>query len=283
MNKHNNILKNINPNLEIVERFTGGMSNFTYLVENTNSKKQFTFRVPGTGAQNFVNFNIERKNLAIIAELDINSLTYYTEPETGFKISSYIPGTTVNDDVDLHKVANLLKKLHNSQLKLANDYDHLTRLDKYEALHARNEAKYFELKNQFIAIYEQSLKQHIMYPCHCDSQVSNMICDPDANLHLLDWEFAGTNDFIYDIASFGNKDFTMAERLIEVYIDQPSNDDYIRLYAWRMFQCLQWYNVASYKDEIGLSKDLNIDFACVCAHYLNLASTMFENINKHQN
>ncbi len=281
MQKHNDILQNINPNLQIIERFTGGMSNFTYLVENKNTNKQFTFRVPGTGASNFVNFYIERKNLAIIDELDINSKTIYTEPKSGYKISSYIPGTIVDDSVDYQEVCNILQQLHHSKIKLVNDYEHFGRLHKYEALHTRSDSEYFDLKNEFTSIYEKYLKQHINYPCHNDAQVANMINGDDVKIHLLDWEFAGMNDYIYDIASFGNRDFTMAEDLIKVYIDNPTNEHYIRLYSWRLFQCLQWYNVASYKDEVGLSKDLNIDFEAVCTHYLNLAKQMLENINKH--
>ncbi len=281
MNKHENILKTINPNLEIIERFAGGMSNFTYLVKNPISNKQFTFRVPGKGAQNFVDFEIERTNLAIIDELDLNSHAIYTDPNTGYKISTYIPGNIVDETIDFNLVAETLKKLHTSKLKLANDYDHLTRLNKYEQLHTRDEQKYRDLKEEFILIYEKYLKIHLAYPCHNDAQVANMIFGDDQKLHLLDWEFAGTNDFIYDIASFGNKSFDMAENLMNYYFDEPTNDHYIRLYSWRMFQCLQWYNVASYKDEIGLSQDLNVDFASVCANYLNLAELMFGNINKH--
>lgn len=283
MKNHEKILQSINPNLKIKERFTGGMSNFTYLVTNQNSNVNYTFRVPGMGAQNFVNFFVERKNLSIIDELNINSHAVYTDPSTGLKISTYIPGTMVNDQIDLTQVSTLLKKLHNSHLKLASSYNHLERLQSYEAIHHNHDEKYAKLKAEFTNIFNGYLSEHIKYPCHNDAQVANMIYGDDANLYLLDWEFAATNDFIYDIASFGNKDFTMAENLLKVYINDPKDNDYIRLYGWRLFQCLQWFNVASYKAEIGLSKDLNIDFALVANNYLNLAATMLNNINKHLN
>ncbi len=281
MNKHQQILKNINPNLEIQERFTGGMSNFTYHVINPKSKHEFVFRIPGFGAQNFVNFFIERKNLAIIDELNINSRTIFTSPKEGIKISEYIPGKMVDENIELDKVVTLLKRLHKSDLLLAEDYNHLNRLSHYEAIHNNKIERYFELKREFLSIFEQHLKQHTIYPCHNDAQVANMIIDENGELSLLDWEFAGTSDYIYDIASFGNKNFKMAEDLLKAYIDNPSDSDYVRLYGWRFFQCLQWFNVASYKEEVGLSKDLNIDFKFVANNYLNLAETMFSNIKKH--
>ncbi len=281
MNKHQQILKNINPNLEIQERFTGGMSNFTYHVINPKSKHEFVFRIPGFGAQNFVNFFIERKNLAIIDELNINSRTIFTSPKEGIKISEYIPGKMVDENIELDKVVTLLKRLHKSDLLLAEDYNHLNRLSHYEAIHNNKIERYFELKREFLSIFEQHLKQHTIYPCHNDAQVANMIIDDNGELSLLDWEFAGTSDYIYDIASFGNKNFKMAEDLLKAYIDNPSDSDYVRLYGWRFFQCLQWFNVASYKEEVGLSKDLNIDFKFVANNYLNLAEKMFSNIKKH--
>ncbi len=283
MNNHEKILQSINPNLVIAERFAGGMSNFTYLVTNNNSKVNYTFRVPGMGAQNFVNFYVERKNLSIIDELNINSHAVYTDPSTGLKISTYIPGAMVDDQVDLTSVSKLLKKLHNSKLQLADNYNHLERLQSYESIHHNHSEKYAKLKAVFIEIFNKNLKAYATYPCHNDAQVANMIYGNDENLYLLDWEFAGTNDFIYDIASFGNKDFKMAENLLKVYLDNPCDSDYVRLYGWRFFQCLQWFNVASYKEEIGLSRDLNIDFAYVANNYLNLAESMLNNINKHLN
>ncbi len=281
MQQHINILKNINPNLEIKERFTGGMSNYTYHVFNPKTNHQFVFRIPGFGAQNFVNFYTERKNLAIIDELNINSRTIFTSPKEGIKISEYIPGNMVDENVDLNQVVKLLKKLHDSNLTLASEYDHLNRLSHYEAIHNNLSSKYFNLKQEFIKIFESYLKKHTIYPCHNDAQVANMIIDENDNLALLDWEFAGTNDYIYDIASFGNKNFDMAINLLNTYISEPTNDHYIRLYGWRFFQCLQWFNVASYKEEIGLSAELNIDFKLVANNYLKLAQTMFDNINKH--
>ncbi len=281
MKRHEKILQSINPNLVINERFTGGMSNFTYLVTNQNSNVHYTFRIPGMGAQNFVNFYVERKNLSIIDELNINSHAVYTDPSTGLKISTYIPGNMVDENINLTAVSDLLKKLHNSKLQLANNYNHLERLQSYEALHHNHHFKYIKLKTEFLTVFNQYLEQHIHYPCHNDAQVANMILGTNKKLYLLDWEFSATNDFVYDIASFGNKNFEMAENLIKVYFENPTADIYVRLYGWRLFQCLQWYNVASYKAEIGLGDDLNIDFTFVADNYLKLAQVMLNNINKH--
>ena len=48
-----------------------------------------------------------------------------------------------------------------------------------------------------------------------------------------------------------------------------------------MFQCLQWFNVASYKEETGMSEKLGVDFKFVAANYLKLAKSMHEEFLKY--
>ena len=80
------------------------------------------------------------------------------------------------------------------------------------------------------------------------------------------------NDPFYDIACYGNAGFDKALSLLEAYVGhKPTSAELRRLYFHRAFQCLQWYNVAIYKDRVGLSKDLNMDFNQVAAFFFGMA------------
>ena len=95
-----------------------------------------------------------------------------------------------------------------------------------------------------------------------------------------DWEFAGMNDPIYDIACYGNAGFDKALSLLEAYVGhKPTSDELKRLYFHRSFQCLQWYNVAIFKDRVGLSRDLNMDFNAVAAFFFNMAKDLASKYN----
>ena len=110
-----------------------------------------------------------------------------------------------------------------------------------------------------------------LVPCHCDYQPTNLVVNGD-KLYVLDWEFAGMNDPFYDIACYGNAGFDKALSLLEAYVGhKPTSAELRRLYFHRAFQCLQWYNVAIYKDRVGLSKDLNMDFNQVAAFFFGMA------------
>ncbi len=269
-------LKKIDSKYEIISRFMGGMSNFTYKVKD-DKENLYVYRFPGRKNYNFVNYDEEKIHLKEIEKLNISNEVVFLEPSEGLKISKYVEGENIGDDVDLELVSSILKKLHNSDVKF-KDYDHLGRLKKYETLHTNDMEEYFKLKEEFLKIYDTYLKKHIKYPAHNDSQVANFIQTPSGDIKLLDWEYAGVNDYIYDIACFGNADFNMAKKLLSVYEDDVNDEKLIRLYGWRMFQCLQWFNVASFKEDIGLSKDLGVDFKMVSKKYISLANEFLNNI-----
>ena len=59
---------------------------------------------------------------------------------------------------------------------------------------------------------------------------------------------------------------------------EPTVEEYNRLYFFRAFQCLQWHNVALYKEFIGLSVDLGIDFMFVANLYLDKTEKFLNSI-----
>lgn len=259
--------------VKIDRRLMGGMSNFTYVIEVEGAK--YTFRIPGKNASVFVDFAAEKENIKIVDALNINNETVYTDPSTGYKIAKYVEGTPLSEVEDptkyLEEVSKVLHILHESGLKAADDYRPYDRLEAYQKLvtdfGVEHDPKYFELKDQFLS-YRSYLDQFETVICHNDSQISNMVVEADQT-YLLDWEFAGNNDPMYDVACVGNKDFSLALVFLSVYLGRkPELDELKRLYLWRAFQCLQWHNVARYKDLIGLSQDLHLDFNAIANMYL---------------
>lgn len=272
---HIEALEKINPNLKLVKRFSGGMSNFTYLVEDPNSNEQFVFRFPGNGAYNFVNYQDEHSALKEAYKLGLTSETVHFDVETGIKLAKYVEGNNlVEAGIDYKLAHDYLKKFHSSNFKKLKDYDHLGRLNSYEKLHSNQNGNYLELKQYFIELFESTLKQYATKPCHNDSQLANFIISEDKQIFLVDYEYAAVNDPIYDIACFGNVDLSNALDLLSEFDFDDREDPLVRLYGWRMFQCLQWYNVASYKHDIGLGEALNLDFHAISKKYITLATTL---------
>ena len=264
---------------KIVMRLEGGMSNYTYVVECQG--KKYTYRVPGKFAERFVNREEEWANIQEVERLGLNNVTTYVEIRSGEKLAEYVEGTIMSttDVVSYNEMSvKALKKIHNSDLKF-NDYNAFGRLDTYQNYCVEtgftHPQEYLDLRNKLEALRKQYVSVP-MVPCHCDYQPTNLVINGD-KLYVLDWEFAGMNDPFYDIACYGNAGFDKALSLLEAYVGhKPTEEELKRLYFHRAFQCLQWYNVAIFKDKVGLSKDLNMDFNAVALMFLGMAKDLLE-------
>ncbi len=277
INKISEILNVSSSQISNVDRLLGGMSNLMYCFDFDGDT--YTFRVPGKNAEKFVDRDIEFENIKRIGSLDLNNETIYFDTKEGYKIAKYVEGDTLTNlgVADYYKQAALiLKKLHTSGIKAVNDYAPIERLAKYEQLvldegYSDARTRYYKLKDKFLE-YTDFLSEDNMVICHGDSQTNNFIVTDEKSLKLLDWEFTGNNHPFYDIACFGNADFTHAVNLLPIYLERtPTNVEYKKLYLLRMFQCLQWHNVALYKHLIGLSEELKVDFKFFSDLYLDKA------------
>lgn len=266
-----------NRDARIVKRLEGGMSNYTYVVESAG--KKYTYRVPGKFAEKFVNREDEWKNIQAVDKLGLNNETNYLEVLSGEKLAEYVEGTIMSEtDVNLYNELSVkaLKTLHNSDVKFS-DYNAFHRLDEDERYcHETgfvHPEEYRSLRQKLEAMRD-AIEKVPMVPCHCDYQPTNLVISGD-RLYVLDWEFAGMNDPIYDIACYGNVSMEKALSLLEAYVGHtPTKSELQRLYFHRAFQCIQWYNVAIFKDRIGLSKDLNMDFNHVALWFMGMAQDL---------
>lgn len=268
-----------NGDARIVKRLEGGMSNYTFVVESAG--KKYTYRVPGKFAEKFVNRDDEWYNIQQINKLNLNNVTNYVEILSGEKLAEYVEGTIMSEtDVVSYNDMSVaaLKKLHGSDLQL-KDYNAFGRLDDDERYCREKGFVHPEAYHQLRARLDemrQMYKQVALVPCHCDYQPTNLVISGD-KLYVLDWEFAGMNDPFYDIACYGNAGLDKALSLLAAYVGhEPTADELRRMFFHRAFQCLQWYNVAIFKDLVGLSKDLNMDFNQVALMFLGMTQELIE-------
>ncbi len=259
-------------NIKIDYRLLGGMSNYTYVIEYQGQK--YTIRILGEGAEKFVNREAELYNLNLVKQLGIINETVYFDVESGVKISKYIKGHYINSDnvsTYYEDVAKLLRYVHQSELIAYDDFNPLRRIETYQKYSNNYDLESEEIKQFWKDIY-LSKYQNIPYVfTHGDCQRSNFVIGDD-KLYLLDWEFSGNNDPLYDVSVFGQNDFNDAINLLPIYLERvPTAEEYYRIRFYRLQQVLMWYHVALYKDDIGLSAKLKLDFKQIANNYLKEA------------
>lgn len=258
-----------NPKIEY--RLLGGMSNYTYVVSENN--QFYTIRVLGEYANHFVYREQEQYHIKRFEALNITSKTLYFDLETGIKVGQFIEGdilSQVNPLDHLIEVSNILKQIHSAP-KSKYDYHFFKRLEHYESLNKNIPKSYYDLKTWAMDEYNQTYKYIKQTFTHGDSQPSNFIVSKD-KLYIVDFEFSGNNDPYYDIACFGNIEFDYALKLLDVYLGRKANKEELkRLYYNRILQAIQWFLVAKFKHEAGMSETLKIPFDVFMEKYMNLA------------
>jgi len=280
------ILEVLGPGSEIVSPLLGGMMNVSYIVKDGNGKK-YVLYIPTEQANEMVNRPLEKTHQRIVQALGITSKNVYFDEKTGIKINEYIEGNSLDKvaTFDYLKVVEVFKKLHNSIMLSTEDYAPFVRFeDIYEKealsfLDGVNDT-YQELRG-FLFRHKEYLESQMKTLCHNDLQRSNIIQTPDDNYYLIDFEFMGNNDPIYDIATFGNSTVIEGRKLLDVYYDNnPSQDKIKRYYLWRIFVSLQWYTVAITKHYRGEGAVHNFDFMAVANHFLNNAKDAYDGFHK---
>ncbi|NLB85094.1 MAG: phosphotransferase [Acholeplasmataceae bacterium] len=262
--------------IKIKERLLGGMSNYTYVIEVKD--KLYTLRILGEGANLFVCREKEEYNLNVVKDLGITNETIYFNQESGVKIANYIEGKplqTIDYEI-LKQVSQIFHKIHDSGLLAKTDFGLEERLNDYEKYVKVIDPKYFKLKKWWQELYYNKYQNNQKVFCHGDGQKSNFVVTKD-KLYIVDFEFSGNEDPIFDIAVFGNNNFDDALNLLPIYLNRKANKEEIdKLHFYRMQQALQWYSVASFKEESGMSTKLKIDFKAVALHYLNEAKLHYK-------
>ena len=254
----------------------GGMMNISYIIKDKNGKR-YVLYISTEQANEMVDRPLEKEHQAIVASLGITSKNIYFDTAKGIKVNEFIEGVSLNniDKFDYQKVADLFHKLHASKTLSKVDYNPFSRfLNSYEKeaneFQQNQDPKYKELRD-FLFSNRSYLESQKKVLCHNDAQRSNIVKGEDGSYYLIDFEFVGNNDQIYDIATFGNGVVKEGRTLLDYYFGKPNIDQIKRYYLWRIYVSLQWYNVAIVKHFRGEGKAHGFNFMDVANFFLNNA------------
>lgn len=226
------------PKVEKISRM-GGLTNRTYLVEILENKK-YVVRLPGEGTEEIISRKDEKISTKLACGIGIDAHLYYFDENTGVKISQYIENSqTMNSEKlrikeNIIRVANTLKKLHSSNTDTGVPFDVIDMAETYERFIIENNGFFYD-DYQIIREHINRIKLEYMpsvdkRPCHNDPLCENWILQDGEDMYLIDWEYAGMNDPIWDLADVSiEADYTdeMDELLLTTYFShEPTKDEW---------------------------------------------------------
>lgn len=237
-----------------------GMTNRSFIF--TCRDKRYIMRIPGAGTKHLINRQHEFDVYQTIKDLPYVEHALYLNPQNGYKLTQFIENSrncNPNDWDDVHKSMQLLREMHNSNLKVNHSFDLRQQIEMYE--HLRNASSayrdYEEVKariEQLLSMVEQMDKDWTL--CHIDANADNFVFDSDGKIFLIDWEYAGMQDPHIDIAMFAIYSMynqKQIDHLISLYFEGKVNPEIKKkIYAYIAICGLLWSNWCEYKQSLGL-------------------------------
>lgn len=239
-------------NYKQIERL-GGLTNHTYRVELENGQT-YVVRLPGAGTEELINRANERVSTKLACDLGIDAeLLYFGE--TGEKVTCYIDGARTmsaglfkNEDI-LRKAAEVLRVLHTSGVDTKVPFDVFDMAAGYEKIIRDNSVTLFEdydaVKAQVMRIRSYVNQYEILtVPCHNDPLCENWVLGENGKLYLIDWEYAGMNDGMWDLADVSIEAALSKEQdeaLMRFYFGrEPAHTERIRFHANKLYLDFLW-------------------------------------------
>lgn len=202
---------------EVAVEQIGGMSNKNFKVRLNG--ESYVLRVPGIASEGMVDRSVEGRNSQFASRIGINPEVRYFNDRTGVKLTDYIcgaetlNGATIQRKDNLQKIAAIYRTLHMSKVRFNNDFNVFREIGKYEGLLQQCDAVMYsgyDTVRDELPLLEARLNELgvSLAPCHNDAVAENFIKDADGRIFLIDWEYSGMNDPLWDFAAlFLESDF----------------------------------------------------------------------------
>jgi thiamine kinase-like enzyme len=229
-----------------------GLTNVNHLV--AVDEEAFVLRIPGAGTGEYINRRDEEVAARSAAAADVNAEVIFFDDDDGLMVTRFINGAvTMNGELfrDLEAVgraARVLRQLHTSAAPFATDFRLFEMIDEYKALLAAKGATlpdgYEEVQARAEHIRSQlALAPAVLVPCHCDPLCENFL-DTGERMYLIDYEYAGNNDPMWDLGDFSVEagfDAAQDEALLRAYFegDAPASQRG-RVVAYKALCDLLW-------------------------------------------
>jgi thiamine kinase-like enzyme len=188
-----------------IERI-GGLTNRNYKVGV--GRESYVLRLAGAGTGDYIDRRLEEQNARVAAAAGVNAEVLFFDPADGTMLCRYVDAVTMSAESfrDLARVgraAQALRRMHECQTPFANRFNVFAQIDEYLALLRRNRARipdgYERLQQQAESAREAlAARPAALAPCHNDPLAENFL-DTGQRMVIVDWEYAGMNDPMWDL------------------------------------------------------------------------------------
>ena len=229
----------------------GGLTNLVYKVSYRDN--DYLLRIPGPGTEEYINRAIEAHDAKVAAQAGVSAEVLFFDEDDGLMLAQYIDGLTMNAErlKNLNRVsraAHAFRRMHQCGQAFKTRFDVFEKIDEYLALVDKLKAPvpegYAEVKQEADVVRKVlSANPATLAPCHCDPLAENFI-DTGERMYIVDWEYAGNNDPMWDLGDLSVEAEFNAEQdnaLLSAYFDgEPPAEQVARMVMYKALCDLLW-------------------------------------------
>lgn len=239
-------------NVDSITRL-GGLTNLVHRVDMGDTS--VIVRIAGEGTDEYINRSIEAHNAEAAARAGVSPKVIFAEPASGLMISETVPDIETMTPALFKSRAGsparagaALARLHSSGEVFQFRFELFAMIDDYLKILSTKDVKLPEGYDAVVAA-AAPIKQVLegadiaLAPCHCDPLCENFL-DDGAVMWIVDWEYSGMNDPLWDVGDLSveaGMDAAQDAELMTAYFGRaPSAAETGRMVIYKAMCDLLW-------------------------------------------
>ena len=192
-----------------LDRLGDALTNVCYKV--TIGSKAYVLRLAGEGTSEYIDRSTEEHNARVAAEAGVNAEVVFFDARDGTMVTRFVEGVSMNtgegfgrDPGSPVRAAQALRKVHRLGGVFRSRFDVFAEMEGYLALLRGKRTPlpegYREVGRKAKAVRRAlEASPASLVPSHNDPWPGNLL-DADGRIYLIDWEYSGMNDPVWDLA-----------------------------------------------------------------------------------
>ncbi|MBP5225624.1 MAG: phosphotransferase family protein [Lachnospiraceae bacterium] len=215
----------------------GGLTNHTYHTVLEDGR-EFVVRIPGEGTEEMIVRGDEKVSTTLACRLGIDAQMLLFGDD-GSKVTEYVPDAVTmsaeafRDEKRIRQAAELFRRIHTCGEDTGVPFEVFDMAAGYEkiifGMNVPMPGDYEEQKEKVMRIKARTDAEiHPgRVPCHNDPLCENWVVGRGDRLYLIDWEYAGMNDGMWDVADISIEagfEACWDDLLLEAYLGYAPTD-----------------------------------------------------------
>ena len=185
----------------------GGLTNLVYRLKAAGD--DYVLRIAGPGTEEYIDRKVEGHNARAAAAAGVSPEVLFFDESDGLMLMPHIPATTMTPELFAStegtpaRAGKAFRQLHRSGQRFEFRFELFAMIDDYlkvlDKLGAELPDGYHDVVREAEAVRAVlDARPAELAPCHCDPLCENFL-DTGERMWIVDWEYSGMNDPLWDL------------------------------------------------------------------------------------